>query len=487
MPTPPKGPSELPASLFFSDRFVSSSLESLQSRKKEFIFATILGLCLGIAFLASPVLGLVLVGIGLLVILALTKPVFLAYLTVLAVIFLSGMSRGQLIPFFIPNEPILAGAAALAIPIVLSRRAGFPSRISIMTVGWMSLAFGTSIFPFLIYMARGVNLSVSEIFSLIAPLQYLLIYWIFRYLPSSEKDVRIILRLMLICAALVGIIGLLQTFRVGFVLDILNTWYRSSHEEVALEAGRVSSLLGAWNSLGTFLMLSLIILRACITVQPALMSRKTFLFVALCCAGCLIASGSYAGFGGLILGLFMFELFDKRGRGAMVAILFGTAIMAIPLSQNILQRIAYQYRDGGLIPQTLAFRFEVWRKVFWPIIEKTWLWGFRPIMPTTLSWLYPESQYFELLLRSGIISLLAHLLWIGLTLAWLIHIIRTDVELRRFLAISTFILFIILSIMGLTNGVFTYSGVIEYLWILIALIGALENKPLEIKHDANPG
>jgi hypothetical protein len=81
------------------------------------------------------------------------------------------------------------------------------------------------------------------------------------------------------------------------------------------------------------------------------------------------------------------------------------------------------------------------------------------------------------LIRSGIFSFLAHLLWIGLALAWIYRNINTTDDLRHFLAIGAFILFIVLSIMGLTNAVFNYSGVIEYLWILLGLLGVLgENK-----------
>jgi hypothetical protein len=482
------GLSQIPVRPSFVDRLVVPGVKSLRIQKKELVLATVFGLGLGLTFLVSPWLGLVVVGGGLFVVLALNKPVILPYVVVLAIIFFSGMSRGKIIPFFIPNEPILVITAALAIPIVLSRHRGFPSKVSIFTVGWVSLAFGTSIFPFLIYLIREIDLSVTEIFSLIAPLQYLLIYWVFRFLPSNEKEVRDILRLMLVCAAVIGIVGLLQTLHVGFVLNILDNWYRSPHEEEALAIGRISSLLGAWNSLGTFLMFNLIILRACIGIKPELISRKTFLFIVLFCAASLIASGSYAALGGLILGLFMFELFNRKGGWVTVAIFLGMAILAIPLRENILQRVTFQYGGGGsLVPQTLAFRFKVWKDVFWPVVEKTWLWGFRPVIPSTLSWAYAESEYFLLLIRSGIFSLLAHLLWVGLTLVWLVCIMRTSNGLLRALSTSAFILIIVLSIMGLTNEVFTFSGVVEYLWILLALIGVLGNNTLEIEHDSSIG
>ena len=443
----------------------------VNKHQKQLILMWLSGLGLGTLLLISPWLGLAGAIGELFVILALSRPVYLCYVVILTTVLASGMIRGAIIPYLIPNEAVLVLVTALAFPAILtvSRRRQASSSGLIIT-GLVILSAGTSVFPLLIYLVRGVNLSVNEIFSLIAPLQYLLIYLIFRYLPRHEGEARAILRLMMVCAAVVGLVGLLQTMRVEFILNLLGTWYRSSHEEAALEAGRVSSLLGAWNSLGTFLMLNLLVLRAISIVKPALMSQKTLFLVMVFCTGCLIASGSYAGLIGLALGLLLFETFDSRGRMIIIILLISIVILAIPLRDNILIRFAFQFRYGGFIPQTLDYRFMVWEDVFWPIIQKTWLWGFRPDLPATLAWQSPESQYLGLLLRSGIFSLLAHISWVGVTLVWLYRNIHTSNDLCRSLSVSAFILFIVLSIMGLTNPVFTFSGVIEYLWILLGLI-----------------
>lgn len=451
----------------------SSRLRFVHYPSKEIFLAIISGLILGLASLFSPWLGLAIASMGICFLLVLTRPILLCYVMIFAIAFFSGMNRGRIIPYFIPNEPLLALASGLAIPTILIARRASTSRISSFTAGWICLVFGTSIIPFLIYLIRRVSLTMSEVFALLAPLQYLLIYMIFRYIPTNEVQVRGILRWMLACTFFIGVIGLLQALRVGFILNLLASWYSSGHEEVALDVGRVSSVLGAWNSLGTFLMISLLILRAVIDLKPALMSKKAFLLVTAACAGCLIASGSYAGMIGLGLGLLIFEIFNTKGRKAIIAILFAGAVLAIPLQKNIFLRLAYQFQNGNWIPQTLAYRFKVWQEIFLPLIEKTWLWGYHPVMPSTLAWLYPESQYFELLLKSGIISLIGHLFWVVLSMIWSYRIIRSSSDLRRSLAACIFILFMVLSIMGLTNGVFTFSGVIEYLWILIALTGVL--------------
>jgi hypothetical protein len=133
------------------------------------------------------------------------------------------------------------------------------------------------------------------------------------------------------------------------------------------------------------------------------------------------------------------------------------------------KRFKYQFQGQGIIPSTLNFRLKIWQEVIWPKIYDNWLWGYRPTLEH-LRWNWPESQYLYLLIRSGIVSLLAHLAWIGLTLSWLRGVIRTPITLVRSLAISTFAILVVLSIMGVTNEVFTYSGVIDYVWIMLGLV-----------------
>lgn len=453
------------------------TLPVLPTNQKWSVLAGLVGVFLGLLLLVSPWLGLLGVLGALFVLVTLNRPIYLCYMVLLATVFTSGMERGKLIPLLVPNEPVLILAIGLAIPAIFTiHRSRNTTNSGLITTGIIVFSAGISIIPLLVYFVRGVGLTTSELFSLVAPLQYILVYLVFRYLPVNSTEVRSILRLMLISAAIVGIVGLLQAMRVGFVLDLLNKWYPSHHEEEALSYGRVSSVLGAWNSLGTFLILNIIVLRAISIVRPPLIGRLTFLIVGLSCVGCLLASGSYASIVGLVVGLLLFEFFDPKGGTVIVFFFLSVPVLAFLLRDNILARFAFQTRYGNLVPQTLLFRFWLWKNVFWPVIQKNWLWGFHPIIPSTLAWQYAESQYITLWLRSGIFSLLAHLLWVSATLMWLYRNICTSDGLRRSLSISAFVIIVILSIMGLTNAVFNYSSVSEYLWIMIGLTGALGGK-----------
>lgn len=438
----------------------------------EFVLAGLCGIGIGALLVISPILG-VLGGLGIVIVtIGLMQPIWICYGLIVATVLTSGMVRGQVIPYFIPNEPILVLGTILACPYILTRKKAQPPA-RLLWIGLIGLALGNSIIPFLIYLTRQVPLTTKETMVLLAPLQYILIFWIFRNIPQNEIEVRRVLRLLFGCAALVAFIGLLQAARLGAITNLLHTWYPSPHEEIAVEYGRVSSVLGAWNSLGTFLAINLLMIRAIYGVKPPLMKSWSLLLAAVIIASCLLASGSYAGIIGFILGLGLLELQDRRGRKSLIILVICLAITAIPLWGNISQRLAYQFRGDSWIPTTLAFRFKVWEEVFIPVIQKTWLLGYHPVMPTSLTWLYPESQYFSLLLRGGIISLIAHLTWISTSLVWLYKQKKATNGLAQGIANGAFTIFIVLSFMGLTNSVFTFSGVIEYLLISMGLLASI--------------
>jgi hypothetical protein len=54
-------------------------------------------------------------------------------------------------------------------------------------------------------------------------------------------------------------------------------------------------------------------------------------------------------------------------------------------------------------------------------------------------------------------------------LVWLARRIRSTSGLPYYLASALFTLLIVLSVMGVANPVFTYSGSIDFLWISLGL------------------
>jgi len=439
---------------------------------RNYLWAVLVGLGIAGLCLISPLLGFgAIVGVGFFI-LALTKPVFMCYVIIPAIILTVGMPRGKLIPLLLPNEAVLALSAALALVVVLvRRRESQPIPLKVI-VALAILLIGSSFLPILTYLWRRYPLGVRDLFSLISPAKFILLFWVFTALPETEQDRRRLVQWLLLWGSVMSIVGLLQAGNLGFVTNLLKQWYPTDHTEQAANLGRVTSLLGAWNALGTFLMVNVLLAIALMAIKHRRLYQINMLIALGLGGACLLASGSFASAGGLVAGIVIAKFADRRGVRVLLYLLLGLFVAAVILSPILSTRLAYQFRnsnESGGVPETMSYRLEVWSKFYIPIISKNLLTGVEPTM-VNVTWQWAESQYIYLLFRSGVISLLAHLAWVTILTSWLYQKIRSGGEFAKPLAVTLFALFIVLSVMGFTNEVFTLSGANEYLWIMLGLL-----------------
>lgn len=444
---------------------------------RNLLMALALGIGIGLLSLYSPWLGLAAVAAIVFVIAGLNQPMVLAYTMVAATVLTSGMMRGSLIPLLRPNEAALVLVAGLTAPSILLGKRKAESTHQTVDLATVLFIAGMILLPTAIYLLRGINLGMDDVMVLVAPVQYLLLYIVFQYLPQSEEDRRKIIHLMLIGGSLVALIGLLQAIHLPFIDSFLQTWYPSSHLEDAQAYGRVTSIVSGWNVFGILMMIVLIMVRSLYISGTKLKQweRINIWITTALCGAALLASGSFAGAIGLGIGILIIGRFDDQNFQRIILIGIVLGLAAFLLRSVITDRLAFQYREGNsIIPQTLTYRFDLWRLIFIPAIRENGLWGLRPDFAAVVDWGYAESQYFYLLLRSGVVSLLGHLLWVGLLLLWLFNQIRHSQGFTRSLQLSAFTILIVMSIAGLTNSVFSFSGATDYLWILLGLIASQE-------------
>ena len=456
---------------------MTSTRYAFQTQVEPYLWACLFGVAIGATSFISPLIpaGAIL-GAGAAV-LALSRPVVMCYALIAAVTFLSAMPRGGFVPMLIPNEPLLIGSAGLAFFIVLLRRERVRiSRFVSSALGVMVL--GTAVIPVLAYYARAFPLGIGEVLNLLAPIQYILLMWLFARLPRSEEDRYKLIQFMLLCASVVAIIGLLQAMGVSAITNLISVVYDSYHVRDAAEYGRVTSVLGAWNSLGNYLMLNLLIVFSLYGYEKRGKWGNLNLLATLAFSGaCLLATGSFASLGGLAAGLVIIKFFDRRGIKLLFLLVIGMMVGAFLLQDLIIGRLDYQFGGSGdsLLPSPLAYRIKVWAEVYFPIIGRNPLWGLTPTF-SDLGWPWAESQYLYLLVRSGLVSLVAHLLYVIFLMTWAYRRIRQSDGLNRAMAIALFALLAMLNIMGFTNEVFTSSGVIDYMWIMIGLFAVAPSK-----------
>jgi hypothetical protein len=80
----------------------------------------------------------------------------------------------------------------------------------------------------------------------------------------------------------------------------------------------------------------------------------------------------------------------------------------------------------------------------------------------------------DLLFSFGIIGFFSFLFWNAITLRTLLQRFYQHGSFLRTVSSIAITIVVVLFVDGFTNAVFSYSGVIDYLWIILALITAQE-------------
>ena len=449
----------------------------------EVIIAVCFGIICGVGALVAPSLTIV----GVIALVAFTfgrvesRPIIMCYLLIFFIMFTSAMPRGRIIPQLAPNEVMLALTFILSVLFVITRRNDKPIPTTIL-IAVIILVLGTAVVPIISYQLRGVSLGPTTLLKFMAPIQYFLIFWIFMTVPQNQADRTKIIQLMFLCATIAGGIGLLQAAKFPPVVQFLRTWYPTVHTEAAADAGRITSVFGAWNTLGTFMMINLIVVVALQNEPFSKIYKINMLVSGTVCLLTLIGSGSYASTGSFIVGFVIIKLIDPRGFKDLMPVLIVAAMGILLLSPLISSRFAFQFGgNDGLVPNTFVGRLEIWRTIYIPLVAQNPLWGSTPTFDN-LSFVHAESQYLFLLVRSGIVSLVSFFVWLVAIMAWLIVIIRRKSSAMQMVALAIFVILLLLSVMGFTNPVFTYSGVMDYLWIYLGVVAASLKDKLHVAY-----
>jgi hypothetical protein len=397
------------------------------------------------------------------------RPIVLLVVVVVLIAFTSAMPRGLVVPLLAPNEALLLLVLVVAVveALLARRRNVIPS---LVLVGIAAFALGTSFIPLGAYLLRGVSLETADFFSLLAPLHYLVLFWLFAHVPRGERERRAVVHVMVATGSIVALIGLLQAAGVGPVVALLERWYPHGHLDAAGTAGRVTSVLGAWNALGLYLLTNLLLIAAVAVDEKRPLGRLNLRVATALALLCLLATNLYSGLIGVVVGYALIKRLDPRGIGAVVPLVVIGAIGFVLLLPELTLRFGQQFGSGSWIPQTLGFRWYVWQEYFIPPIAASPIWGVHPTYGH-LAFPYPESQYIHYLFRSGLVSLAGHLVWLGaLTLSLVRMRRRLEERFARSLALVPLALMLVFSLIGLINPVFTYTASMASFWIVLGLV-----------------
>lgn len=431
-----------------------------------------LGMLHGMAPLPSAVLTL-----GLLSIVLLWRyPIWICYVLVFITPLVSGMPRGALIPYLRPNEPLLLGLFLLVLVrnYVAQQQRTIPhSAIDLIAC----LYFVGSVFvPMAAFAVRQSKPDVNDLLVYLSPLQYYLYYRIVVETVRSEQDIVRLIRCSLWSGAIVATIAIAEALNVPIVKYVLQTWYPSDHLTRIIEVNRVSrvvSVLGNWHALAGFTVLQIMVgvvwwLRDKQRIGSATLG--TGIATSLLA---FVPIASLAGVAGLVTFGFLLRASVRGSTKLLCGAAFGLVLAGSLFTPFIAERIAFQFQQtdigNGLMPRTGADRIEKWREVFWPAIKDNFVFGYGPTIPDDFAWQSQESQYVAVLFKGGVVFLCAHLYFVGAASLWLYKRTQTSSTMARTVALCALMALIILTVMGLSNEYFSYSGVMELVWLLLGL------------------
>ncbi len=489
---------------------VQHSNNSIASRVDDVRLALIVGIVL-IVMLAvltgiNSFRGMMVALVLFLLVLVVPRPVLIVYGLALIMPLTDGLARGAVVPILRLGQALLM----LAFILFLLARPGPLGKTRLTAI---DLAFGLfflseAVFPVLALYYRGQHLDLSSfggsgtpLQTLLGPLQYYLVYRI-AVATITEKQITIVLKLIFVASIAVSVIGILEKF-VTPVATLIQTYYppiawqnagpisagriptliQTNYPPMALQntdpfsAGRITSTMEAYTALASYLTATLIVAVACSTVQKRLKISPLLLATTLLLDSmALLLTGTFASFFGLAVGAaVVFMLFRRLPKWIIIAPV-GIALSALIFQSFISARLTDWLggTDQGLFP-TFGSRIILWKEVFLPAISQHLLFGSGPAPAALNAWPTEETQYLGLLLRGGLPYFFSYFLLMGVAMATCWRRIKNKSnDLVRTVAIATLAILVAIIVMNVSSLYFTYPGITQTLFMLLAIIVASE-------------
>ena len=432
-------------------------------------------LVVGAATTLGPIAGLGAVGavgVGLLVFF---RPVYGAYALVALVPVLSGIQRGLPVPGFRLSELMIVGIAGIVL-------VSAPRSPRWGAFDWMALSYvaATALLVWFNIVRHGDALTGDNFGTLMGPLQFLLLYRaILTGLPGAGQRAQA-MRLLLFFSLPVSILTLLQQFSVGGVRSLIVTLTGTDiYESTVTEVPRATGPFPHWHNLAGYMLL-IVLLGFSLLIEPGqrVMRRRTLLVTLAFALAALVQTASFAPLLGAFVGASLIGLLSAQGRRMLVWLGVAVVVGGLLFGPLIKERVSQQEastnytEDQSFLPQTIEFRYRLWKTAYVPVIEDNFVAGYGPNLPPGIYFDFAESLYVTLLLRGGILLLLTYLAVMG-TLALRARgaMLAGEVE-RRVIGRAVLVTVPLLVLIDIIETYFLDSGPAPLLWVLVGLMGA---------------
>jgi hypothetical protein len=351
------------------------------------------------------------------------RPLLGPVLLMSAVPALAGLDRGLLIPGFRISEVLIVGVALLVLP----TRRGAPWR----AFDWVALAYVLCTFTFGLFdlSDRGAAIFSKDLGTLVGPLEFLLLYRV-TLVTAGHADVRrAMLKWMMLASVPLAVLGVMQWANVLGTRTLASAYAGETDNLKAYHTFyRAAALFGQGHQLGDYLLV-MILFGAAFLFDPrqSPFRRRTLLAILALDGVALGTTATIAPIVAAVIGFLLLAHWYRRLGRALAAVLVAILLGALMFSSVIAAREKQQFGSetqgrsavlagsaaSGVVPNTIAFRWEVWTKQYVPVIERHLVTGYGPDLPPGSVWAFTESAYVTVLLRGGLplLALFGWLLW----------------------------------------------------------------------------
>jgi O-antigen ligase len=385
----------------------------------------------------------------------------------------SGLRRDLPVPGFRLSEVLIGGLGLLIL--ATARRS---PRLRWRLFDYAALAYAVAALAFgaLDVAVLGHGSLIGNLGTILGPFQFLLLYRTMVVALATPDQRRVALRLLLLSSVPVATLALLQQFGVGNVRHTLELLTASNVYEKHPNVPRATGPFPHWHELGGFLMVTILVGVALLLEDGQRVLRRRFLVpIVVLAAAALVQTASLTPLIGIIVGILVIGYWARRLTRLLACAAVIAAVGAVLFAPLLTARLRDQFEPApgvqrsAIVPQTIAFRYYIWKRDFLPILSGHPLTGYGPEPPANLSFGYTESLYVTLWLRGGVPLLL---IYCGLVVALLVQVrpLLTDRDVeRRAIARVLTIVFVMLIFMHLFISYFVDSGPPHLLWILAGL------------------
>jgi len=429
---------------------------------------------------------------------ALSRPVEFTYAVIAIVPITPGLRRGLPVPGLRLSELLVAGAATLIL--VSAGRASW-SRWG--SIDWWGLLFVTlyGLLGAEALLRRGIGLDSGSVGDLFGVAQFFLLYRIVRIGLRNEAQRARGLQVLLWASLPVSLLTFLQQLDVGPVRVSITTLTASVTAPTSGYTGivRATGPFAHYHSLAGYLVVILLAAASVILVRDQrMMPRRHAMFIAACASLALLYTATLIAIVGAAVGALALAM--RTGQLKRVGILALTVTTAsfFIIGDNLQRRLSGQF-EGTLptytlapappawLPVNVAFRVEVWRGQYLPVIWENLLLGFGPGTPPSVTWPSTESLYISLLLHGGVLLLLAYLGF--LISVWL----RGHAAERLGAGVDSIVghtltaVVVAMTVMQTLHPYFTDAGFPHAMWIVLALLPMAGRLPSGTRPKARTG